>query len=158
MARGSFRRGITVGVLVGAAATAVKTVLDRRAARPATPSGPSPEPWEPLSGTTPVQVPEPDIDIHVAPGPEPQPTRKAAAKKAPPKAKSPKARTESTPLAAWVEPTADGECPETHPIKAKMASGIYHVPGGLNYARTRPDRCYIDAAAAEADGLRQSKR
>src|SRR5919197_4282485 len=111
--RSSFRRGIALGLLVGTAATAVKTVLDRRTPRPATPSGPSPEPWEPLSGTTPVHVPEPDIDIHVAPGPDPEPTRPA--RKAASKPKSSKARTESTPLPAWVEPTADGECPETHP-------------------------------------------
>jgi hypothetical protein len=58
---------------------------------------------------------------------------------------------------AWVEPDADGECPATHPIKAKMTSGIYHLPGGANYTRTKADRCYADAAAAEADGLRPSK-
>jgi hypothetical protein len=57
----------------------------------------------------------------------------------------------------WVEPDADGGCPSTHPIKAKLASGIYHSPGGLNYARTKPDRCYADEAAAAADGLRPSK-
>ena len=57
----------------------------------------------------------------------------------------------------WVEPGADGECPPTHPIKAKLASGIYHAPGGANYARTKADRCYADAASAEADGLRPSK-
>jgi hypothetical protein len=51
----------------------------------------------------------------------------------------------------------DGECPDAFPVKGKLASGVYHVPGGLNYARTRPDRCYVDAAAAEADGLRPSK-
>jgi hypothetical protein len=55
-----------------------------------------------------------------------------------------------------VEPV-DGECPPTHPVKGKLASGIYHLPGGLNYARTRPDRCYTDAAAAESDGLRPAK-
>jgi hypothetical protein len=59
--------------------------------------------------------------------------------------------------AAWVAPTAEGACPASHPIKAKMSSGIYHEPGGANYERTRPDRCYVDAAAAEADGLRRSK-
>lgn len=57
----------------------------------------------------------------------------------------------------WVEANADGSCPETHPIKAKLASGIYHVPGGANYGRTKADRCYIDEAAAAADGLRPSK-
>ena len=155
--RSTFRRGIALGLLVGTAATAVKTVLDRRSPRTATPSGPSPEPWEPLSGTTPVQLPEPEIDVHVAPGPEPQPSRPA--RKAAAKAKrQTEAATESTPLPPWVDPLEDGSCPETHPIKAKMASGIFHVPGGFNYPRMRPDRCYIDAAAAEADGLRPSKR
>jgi hypothetical protein len=57
----------------------------------------------------------------------------------------------------WVEPN-DGTCPASHPVKAKMSSKIFHVEGGLNYARTHPDRCYRDAAAAEADGLRKSAR
>ena len=58
---------------------------------------------------------------------------------------------------AWVEPDADGGCPESHPVKAKLSSGIFHVPGGANYERTKPDRCYVDEAAADADGLRPSK-
>ena len=58
---------------------------------------------------------------------------------------------------AAVDPV-DGECPASHPVKGKLGSGIYHVAGGLNYTRTRPDRCYVDAAAAEADGLRPAKR
>lgn len=57
----------------------------------------------------------------------------------------------------WVEPV-DGACPASHPVKAKLASGIFHVPGGQSYERTVPDRCYRDAASAEADGLRASKR
>jgi hypothetical protein len=59
--------------------------------------------------------------------------------------------------AAWTEP-ADGACPVSHPVKAKLSSGIFHVPGGQNYDRTKADRCYADAAGAEADGLRQAKR
>jgi hypothetical protein len=63
-----------------------------------------------------------------------------------------------TPTApAWVEPV-DGECPPTHPIKAKAGSGIFHPPGGANYARTQPDRCYADEAAAKADGFVKAKR
>jgi hypothetical protein len=58
---------------------------------------------------------------------------------------------------AWVEPEADGSCPATHPIKAKLSSGIYHLPGGANYARTHADRCYVDEVTARADGLRPSK-
>jgi hypothetical protein len=59
--------------------------------------------------------------------------------------------------AAWLEPVGE-ECPPGHPVKAKMSSGIYHVPGGAMYDRTKPDRCYADTAAAEADGLRAAKR
>ena len=58
---------------------------------------------------------------------------------------------------AWVEPTGE-TCPASHPVKAKMSSQIFHVPGGASYDRTRPDRCYRDAAAAEADGLRKAAR
>jgi hypothetical protein len=57
----------------------------------------------------------------------------------------------------WVE-AADGGCPVSHPVKAKLASGIFHEPGGANYERTRADRCYVTAVAAEADGLRPAKR
>jgi hypothetical protein len=57
----------------------------------------------------------------------------------------------------WVGPI-DGECPPGYPVKAKLGSRIYHQPGGLSYERTRPDRCYPSAEAAEADGFRAAKR
>ncbi len=57
----------------------------------------------------------------------------------------------------WVEPV-DGACPATHPVKGKPGSGIFHLPGGLFYDRTVPERCYRSAEAAEADGLRPAKR
>jgi len=57
---------------------------------------------------------------------------------------------------AWIEPDA-GACPASHPLKAKLSSGIFHVPGGANYERTQADRCYETPAAAEADGLRAAK-
>jgi hypothetical protein len=58
----------------------------------------------------------------------------------------------------WVEPTASGGCPVGYPVKAKLGSKIFHVPEGTMYERTIPDRCYATAEAAEADGLRASKR
>ncbi len=67
------------------------------------------------------------------------------------------ARGATADAPAWVEAT-DGACPVSHPVKAKLASGIFHVPGGGNYDRTNADRCYVDAATAERDGLRPSKR
>lgn len=73
-----------------------------------------------------------------------------------------------TDLAGDTEPTTDGAqtwaapsngtCPPGFPVKAKLRSGIFHVPGGLAYERTNPDRCYPDPTAAEADGLRAAKR
>jgi len=56
----------------------------------------------------------------------------------------------------WVE-AVDGACPVSHPVKVKVGSGIYHLPGGQFYERTRPERCYADAAAAEADGYRAAR-
>lgn len=58
--------------------------------------------------------------------------------------------------ARWVAPV-DGACPEGYPIKANDNSGIFHVPGGRFYERTVPERCYADAADAEADGYRRAK-
>ena len=61
------------------------------------------------------------------------------------------------PDPAWLPPV-DGECPPNHPVKVKTASGIYHLPGMVNYARTKPDRCYAEEDAAVADGFVRSKR
>ena len=64
---------------------------------------------------------------------------------------------EGVPGARWVDPEA-GACPASHPVKAKLSSKIFHLPGMANYERTNPDRCYLGAAEAEADGLRPAKR
>ncbi|MGH9282491.1 MAG: hypothetical protein ACRD0S_06090, partial [Acidimicrobiales bacterium] len=57
----------------------------------------------------------------------------------------------------WIEPTGT-DCPPSHPVKAKLTSMLYHLPGMAAYKRTRPDRCYLDAEAAEADGFTRAKR
>jgi hypothetical protein len=62
------------------------------------------------------------------------------------------------PLPTWVAAEEVGSCPVTHPVKANANSGIYHVPGGQFYERTRAERCYVDAASAEADGYRAARR
>jgi micrococcal nuclease len=67
------------------------------------------------------------------------------------------ARVDEPPGRAWVE--ASGPlCPESHPIKAKMSSHIFHLPGMLAYERTRPDRCYATEEEAGADGFIKAKR
>jgi hypothetical protein len=58
----------------------------------------------------------------------------------------------------WVIATSDtAAAPEGFPVKVKVSSGIFHVPGGRFYDRTNPDRWYATAGAALADGYRQSK-
>lgn len=64
----------------------------------------------------------------------------------------------AVPDGAWIAPDDGGDCPLTHPIKGKVRTGIYHPPGAFAYERTHADRCYRDADAAEADGLRAAKR
>jgi hypothetical protein len=86
------------------------------------------------------------------PVPRPSTATSTAAEDVPPPAATPVATN------GFVDPGADGACPISHPVKAKLASGIYHVPGGGNYERTKPDRCYASAEDAEADGLRPAKR
>lgn len=63
----------------------------------------------------------------------------------------------SSPGTGWVAPLDDGSCPLSHPIKANDNSQIFHEPGGRFYERTRAERCYADAASAEADGYRAAK-
>ena len=137
MIRRSFRWGLLLGLLGGVAVTVMKVLQSKRE--------PLPEPvvFTPTPVPDPTPAPEPVADETL---PAPAPIKRAPA--------GPKPAGTSTP---WVEPV-DGGCPGSHPVKAKLSSGIFHLPTGFNYARTRPDRCYIDAAAAEADGLRPSKR
>jgi len=93
------------------------------------------------------RVPErgPDVEWSAAPFPFPPVPRPSAP------------RQPAGSVAPAVDPLPDGSCPASHPVKAKRASGIFHAPGSRNYDRTKADACYVDAAAAEADGLRPSK-
>ena len=81
-----------------------------------------------------------------------------AVKTAAVKAKAPARKKARTDGAAWVAPAADGSAPPSHPVKVKMASGLYRVPGTAAYDRTRADRCYATPEAAEADGFTRAKR
>ena len=59
--------------------------------------------------------------------------------------------------AGWVDP--EGKvCPPSHPIKGKLKSRLFHVPGMFAYERTIPDRCYASEDAAAADGLSRARR
>lgn len=59
--------------------------------------------------------------------------------------------------ARWTRPDENCACPAEYPVKANDNSGIFHLPGGRFYDRTKPERCYSDAVAAAADGYRAAK-
>ena len=108
--------------------------------------------WPPLdppaSTTIAANVPTADRDAATVAGPTglPADSEDASAKHGASGGSSP----------TWVVPVDDA-CPHGYPVKANDNSGIFHVPGGRFYDRTVPERCYADAADAEADGYRRSK-
>lgn len=165
MVRRSFRIGLRVGLLGGLVAAVVKTVQSRRssgASDAEPPATPMPEAeraaeWPPVQAPpiqTEPEVPEVQAEVDTQPA-----VRKAAGTKATASAKKAPARTRkaAAPAVAWVEPTG-AVCPPSHPVKAKLKSRLYHLPGMLAYARTTPDRCYGSPEAAEAEGLTRAKR
>lgn len=146
-----------VAVILGSAVVArcIRAGLGRRQ-RPA----PAP-PTTPPSRSAPSSVagngvePEPAAAPEAAPETTTEPEPEPEATTHP----EPEREAEAAPelaAATWCEPV-DGQCPPGFPVKVKLSSGIFHEPGGAHHPRVRPDRCYTNAAAAEADGYRRSK-
>ena len=138
MLRRSLRTIAAAGLLTGVAVAVVRVFR----------GGPAPAFDQPAPSPLPVPAP--------APAPEPV----AVGAMASGAAVEPIVEPVVEPLAVrqpWLEPLGIA-CPPSHPVKAKLSSGIYHLPGMSNYARCVPDRCYINSDAAEEDGLRSAKR
>ena len=129
-----------LAVIGGGAAALVRAVQTRF--RPA----PDPEPvapiWPPLSTDEPATADEPATEAR------PRAQHLAAVPPIPATASRP----------SWVDPEPDGGCRASHPVKANADSGIFHVPGGASYSRTKAERCYATTDAAEADGFRAARR
>jgi hypothetical protein len=144
---------VAVLATIGAVVVVVARVLARRQQPPP----PAAADWPPLAREPATHTPAAaTAESHVEPKVEPHVDPKVESKPAPVAESPPKVEPE--PAAdGWVD-ADDGACPTSHPVKAKLSSGIYHVPGGLNYERTKADRCYATPDAAEVDGLRASKR
>jgi hypothetical protein len=125
-------------VAIGAAvAIAVRRI--RAALSPQLPPGR--DPWPPIARVEPVaERPAPAAVVEVA-------TEVAAVEPA----------VDEQPV-RWVPPASPAECPETHPVKVKMSSRLFHLPGMLAYTRTHPDRCYDCEESAVADGFTRAKR
>lgn len=166
--RRSLRTGLVLGLLASIGAV-VRRVLHARRDEPSPGDAPS---WPPLSSSTqpgePVQVGVTAADhagggngsgrAPTAPfGPPPSAEHPAGAT-------GPDEPAEAAPLEAgaeslpdWVEPV-ERTCPSTHPVKVKLSSGLFHLPGMAAYNRTNPDRCYRDEESAVQDGFTRAKR
>jgi len=81
---------------------------------------------------------------------------------------APASRATFTPAPTGAELGAvpqGSDCPADHPVKgnivdrgANKGEKIYHLPGDNGYAQTKPERCFVDAAEAEAAGFRPVKK
>ncbi|MDH3226148.1 MAG: thermonuclease family protein [Thermoleophilia bacterium] len=60
-------------------------------------------------------------------------------------------------VSPWVEPNGRS-CPASHPIKGNLPSRVYHQPGDPDFENTNPERCFGNAASAEAEGFRPVRR
>ncbi|CAN5167416.1 hypothetical protein BH24ACT1_BH24ACT1_10020 [soil metagenome] len=152
MIRRLFRFALKLG-LIGSVVAVVAKVLDRRRSA-SSDWATSTEPWPPI-----------DSSDNRAADPAPsEPDSAALAQDAEGEAIADPDEVDALLSAgsegaeAWTDPGDDGICPASHPIKAKLSSKVFHLPGMANYERTKADRCYTDAETAEADGLRQAKR
>ena len=126
-------------VLLGAMVTLVAVLVRRQSAQRTPPYGidPADAQWPPFETV-------------------PEPVAATVSGSAPDTDVEPEAALAAVTPAPSVDPV-DGACPTTHPVKANSSSGIYHVPGGRFYDRTKPERCYSTPDAAAADGYRPAK-
>lgn len=143
----ALRRSLLL-VLIAAAGGALWSW--RRDAADASPPGPAE--WPPL--------PPPTTSDDTAPPTEENPTAEPdvpGASFVDALVDTPEARSADGSVGGWAAPLVDESCPDGYPVKANDNSGIFHLPGGRFYDRTKPERCYSDADAATRDGYRQAK-
>ncbi len=153
----ALRRSLLL-VLIAAAGGALWSW--RRDAADASPPGPAE--WPPLPPPTDSTGSEPSTEPDAVS--EPVAPTEPAPEAAPSAASfvnalvdAPEARSADGSIGGWAVPLVDGSCPDGYPVKANDNSGIFHLPGGRFYDRTKAERCYSDAAAATRDGYRQAK-
>ncbi len=143
-------------ILLAVAAAVIAALFDRKRRRDNPPAQ-----WPDWSARRPpsTEHPPPDTSPESLPADTPTSPESPAADtptspESPPPDRSPAEK--ATTDGVCVEPT-DGHCPDSHPVRAKKSSRIYHLPGMLNYDRMRPDVCFTTTEAAEAAGYRRSK-
>ena len=159
------RRVLRLGLLVGVGVGVLKVVRGRKGPDPwadswvstGPPGGTRPTPAPVAAAPKPAQAEKADAKKSGAAKAEsgkPAPGRSAKPTRTGPARKSPTGKAEDPPgERLWVQAN-EGVCPQSHPVKAKLSSKIFHTPASRNYSRTKADRCYPDEASAQADGLR----
>ena len=188
MVRRSLRLGLRLGLVIGILVAVAKMVQSRRSSRHAPWTQPQEPPWPPVQAPRPSPEPPAPIVSERAPGvvkQAPAPavdtdeavagTSETVPDTSAPMAETPLAADTAAPVVeittetaaeevaapatptTWVEPTGR-ICPPSHPIKAKLTSMLFHLPGMAAYNRTNPDRCYADETAAEQDGVTRARR
>jgi hypothetical protein len=159
------RRVLRLGLLAGVGVGVLKAVRGRKGPDPwadswvstGPPGGTRPSPAPVAATPKPAQAEEGDAGKSGAAKPDsgkPAPSRAAKPTRTGPARKSPTGKAEDPPGERLWVPADDGVCPQSHPVKAKLASKIFHTPSSRNYSRTKADRCYPDETSAQADGLR----
>jgi len=163
------RKVLRLGLLAGVGVGILKVVKGRRAPDPwadswvstGTPGAtrPSPAPVAPAAPkpSAPAEGESADGDPEEA-APKATSSRSSKPTRKGPARKSPTGKAEEPPGERLWVPANDGVCPQSHPVKAKLSSKIFHTPSGRNYSRTKADRCYPDEESAQADGLRPALR
>jgi hypothetical protein len=161
------RRVLRLGLLAGLGVGILKAVKGRKAPDPwadswvsTGPPGATRPSAAPIAPTAPKPPAPADGGLRppaATPAP-PAPARATKSTRKGPARKSPTGKAEEPPgERLWVAAN-EGVCPQSHPVKAKLSSKIFHTPSGRNYSRTKADRCYPDEASAQADGLRPAQR
>ena len=168
----SLRRLLRLGLLAGIGVGVLKILRGRKSPDPwadswvstGPPGGtrPSPAPLATTAKPAPSEAEKADADGsegEKSDSGKSAPNRAAAkSTRTGPARKLPTGKAEDPPgERLWVQAN-DGVCPQSHPVKAKLSSKIFHIPGGRNYKSTKADRCYPDEASAQADGLRPALR
>lgn len=116
--------------------------------------------WESWRPTDAVATPKEAPATRQAPSIERAPAmeRAPSTKQAPLTKPATRRATQGSSNGSWVKPDGSGLVPASHPVKAKVSSRVYRVPGMPGYERSVPDRCYESPEAAEADGFTRATR
>jgi hypothetical protein len=137
-----------------------RPVVPAAAVPPVAPAPPVPPPAPPVAAAAPPvamppAAPEP-VEVPAAPRARAVPTATAVASVAAP---ARPAASAGPDVPGALPALADGSSPDpAYTVKGKVATKVFHAPGGAYYSRTRADVWFADADAARAAGFTERVR